>query len=141
MNNASDFLIRAAGGLVWRTTARGPEILLVHRSRYGDWTLPKGKLDEGEDWQTAARREVREETGREARLESFAGIISYMHGDRPKVVLFWNMRLDPEAPDHSAPEDTSEVKRAEWLPVDEALKRLQYAGERDLLARSGGAPP
>ena len=51
--------IRAAGGVVLRNGS----VLLVHRAHYDDWTLPKGKLDEGESWRDAARREVEEETG------------------------------------------------------------------------------
>jgi len=61
-------VILAAGGLVWRNSPRGREIALVHRPKYDDWTLPKGKLDPGESWQDGAVREVEEETGFDVRL-------------------------------------------------------------------------
>ena len=60
--------IRAAGAVVWRDGAGGIETALVHRPRYDDWSLPKGKLHEGESLEEAAEREVREETGLSCRL-------------------------------------------------------------------------
>src|SRR5882724_2155359 len=85
-------LIRAAGGVLWRPATAGAQVALVHRPRYDDWSLPKGKLDPGEHYLEAAVREVYEETavrgsaGRrlpEIRYESLAG---------PKVVRYWVMR-------------------------------------------------
>ena len=61
-------LVRAAGGVVWRAGDGGTEVLLVHRPRYDDWSLPKGKLDAGETHEGAATREVLEETGYEVEL-------------------------------------------------------------------------
>jgi 8-oxo-dGTP diphosphatase len=56
--------VKAAGGVVWRAGAGGaPEFVAVHRPRYDDWSLPKGKLDPGETWEQAALREVEEEVG------------------------------------------------------------------------------
>ena len=57
-------LIEAAGGVV----VRDGQVALVHRPRYDDWTLPKGKLDPGESFEEAALREVEEETGLRAHL-------------------------------------------------------------------------
>jgi 8-oxo-dGTP diphosphatase len=128
-------LIRAAGGLLWRNSARGRELLLVHRRRYDDWSLPKGKLDKGESWEAAALREVVEETGYQASLGDFAGIVSYVVGrSSPKIVLFWNMERDEESEQWQADSD-GEVDRCEWLAVPDALQRLSYGGERGLLAR------
>lgn len=67
-------VIEAAGGIVWRDRQRN-RIAVVHRTKHGDWTLPKGKLHQGEDWIAAALREVREETGCTVKLESFVGCI------------------------------------------------------------------
>ncbi len=67
-------LIRAAGGLLWRETARGLEIMLVHRERYDDWSLPKGKLNKEERWEDAALREVLEELAYRSSWVSLPGL-------------------------------------------------------------------
>ena len=61
--------VKASGGVVWRRAPGGaPELVVVHRPRYDDWSLPKGKLDPGETWEEAALREVEEEVGLRCRL-------------------------------------------------------------------------
>ena len=60
--------VKAAGGVVWRHGEGGVEIVVAHRPRYDDWSLPKGKLDKGESWEQAALREVEEEVGLRCRL-------------------------------------------------------------------------
>lgn len=129
MPGDEDFLIRAAGGLVWRSGPDGRELLLVHRRRYDDWSLPKGKLEPGEGWSAAARREVLEETGYPVDLGAFAGVISYVDHGRPKVVLYWNMTL---AAGPRGPVDDGEVAEAVWLPVERAVERLTYPDESGL---------
>jgi len=71
-------LVGVAGGIVWRDMAAGPRLAVVHRARRGDWSLPKGRLDDGEGWRDAARREIAEETGCDVRLERFAGAKLYV---------------------------------------------------------------
>ena len=80
--------VRAAGGVVWRRNGAGPvEILLVHRPRYGDWSLPKGKCDKGESDEDCALREVEEETGWRCRLGPELPSTRYRDNkDRSKVV-------------------------------------------------------
>ncbi len=129
-------LIRAAGGLVWREGACGPEVLVIHRQRYDDWTLPKGKLDPGERWEQAALREVAEETGYQVRLDGFAGLTFYYHDQRPKVVLFWNMIPQGESSDiKSGSPDEGDVVL--WLTPEEASARLDYPGEIELVESEG----
>ena len=70
-------LIEAAGGLLWRSVDGEWQIVMIHRCRYNDWSLPKGKLEDGEDWKTAAMREVCEETGYQVRLCGFAGVVLF----------------------------------------------------------------
>lgn len=122
-------VIRAAGGLVWRLSSGKHVIAVIHRPRYDDWALPKGKVQEGEDWEVAATREVEEETGCKTRLGSFAGSLSYQVKSKPKVVLFWNMY--PMAECEFQP--SAEVDQVLWLTVEAALKRLDYPAERNLL--------
>lgn len=126
--------IRAAGGLLWRETEHGKELVVIHRTRYDDWSLPKGKLKPGERWEEAALREVAEETGYWPALESFAGASFYYDKNRPKIVLYWNMRLSEAAPFEEvrldSPDETDQVL---WLPVPEALERMNYASEKEIV--------
>lgn len=124
-------VIQAAGGLVWRDAPGGRQLLVVQRSRYDDWTLPKGKLEPGESWQEAALREVKEETGCTARLQSFAGALGYTVKGVAKVVLFWNMASEGEF--ELAAQDLTEVDQPLWLPVAAAIEKLDYEAERDLV--------
>ncbi len=122
-------VIEAAGGLLWRETPQGREIAIVHRKRYDDWTIPKGKRDPGERWQETALREIEEETGCTAELISFAGSTAYTVNGVAKIVLFWNMRLIGE----SSFTPNEEVDRLLWLPKEAALSKLSYQTEREIL--------
>jgi len=125
-------VIFAAGGIVWKETLEGRKVAVIHRSRYDDWSLPKGKLIEKESWEEAAIREVKEETGCDARITGFAGSVSYQAKGIAKIVLFFTM----EALRESAFTDVSEVKEVLWLSPEEALRRLDYERERALLSRT-----
>jgi len=126
-------LIRAAGGVVWRGGGREPRVAVIHRPRRGDWTFPKGKLEEGEAWEEAALREVREETGCACRLAEFASSSWYVPSRTPKVVLYWNMSLRREG---ELDGDGDEVDEVRWLRLSAALSRLDYASERRVLLRA-----
>ena len=123
-------MIRAAGGLLWDSVTERRRIAVIRRIRYDDWTLPKGKLKEGESWEQAALREVEEETGYRASLHGFAGVLAYQTGKGDKVVRFWHMA--PVRMEQSEIDD-SEVTEVIWLPVAEACHRLSYPIERALL--------
>lgn len=123
--------IEAAGGLLWRESPRGKEIAVLHRPRYDDWTLPKGKLEKGESWQDAALREVREETQCDVILGQFIGCLSYSSRGLPKVVLFWHMDLESARPF----EPNAEVDRLLWLETEEAMERLSHGNDRELLKK------
>jgi 8-oxo-dGTP diphosphatase len=125
----------AAGGLVIDHGTGKPQVLLVHRPRYDDWSFPKGKLDPGETVEDAALREVREETGLECRIVRALAITRYNYRTRnkgrlkPKAVHYFLMerlRGDLQGP-------CDEVDRAEWLDFDKAAKKLTYAQDRKLL--------
>ena len=117
--------VRAAGGVV----RRDGEILVIHRPKYDDWSLPKGKLDEGESWEEAAVREVEEETGFRCSLGAELGSTSYTdsHG-RPKTARYWLMR-----PEDGEFEPTDEVDEIAWLSPADAAERLTYEHDRFLL--------
>jgi 8-oxo-dGTP diphosphatase len=129
VENCDADVIEAAGGILWRETDRGLEMALIHRARYDDWTLPKGKLDEGERWQEAALREIKEETGCDAELVSYAGAAGYKVKGVAKVVLFWNMKAVGEC----VFEPSEEVDDLLWLSPDEALEKMSYEFEKELL--------
>jgi 8-oxo-dGTP diphosphatase len=122
--------VRAGGGVVWRPAADGIEVLVVHRPRYDDWSLPKGKCDPGEGFEAAALREVAEETGLACELGPFLAEVRYVdHKGRDKVVRYWSMRVD--AVDHRF-EPNDEVDEVRWLGPDEAADLLSYAHDRRL---------
>ena len=122
-------VILAAGGLLWRRTRRTLELAVIHRPKYDDWTLPKGKLGPQESWMDAAVREVREETGCNVEVLGFAGCVSYLVKATPKVVLFWNMR----PLDEPAFRPNPEVDKLVWMTVDQASANLSHGGERRLV--------
>jgi 8-oxo-dGTP pyrophosphatase MutT (NUDIX family) len=124
-------VIRAAGGILQRTTPDGEEVMLVYRRRYSDWSLPKGKLNTGESFPEAALREVQEETGCVARLGEYAGEVTYDIVGAVKLVRFWRMSLVEQHPI----EEQEEVAEARWLRIPDAIQKLTYSSERDLLAR------
>lgn len=122
-------LCRAAGGLVWRDAPDGPKLALVHSPKRSDWSLPKGKLEEGESFAAAAVREVAEETGCRARLRDFAGYALYEAKGRLKLVMFWNMTVEVA----SRFRPTDEIDELAWLDPTEALVRLERPHERRIV--------
>jgi 8-oxo-dGTP diphosphatase len=125
-------IVRAAGGVLWRHDTDGRvEILLVHRPRYDDWSLPKGKCDPGESDEDCGAREVLEETGIRAELEAELPSVRYEdRKGRPKVVRYWQMR-PVETPDRFVP--NHEVDEIVWMSVPEAVGLLTYDHDRDVV--------
>jgi 8-oxo-(d)GTP phosphatase len=123
-------VVRAAGGALWRPAGDGAvETAVVHRPRYDDWSLPKGKLDAGEHALGAAVREVVEETG----LEVLAGRRSvrteYEVAEGAKRVDYWLMRVTGG---EFTPND--EVDELRWLPLDDAAAVVSHEADRAVLA-------
>ena len=129
---------RAAGGVLHRRTGDQVEVCLVHRPRYDDWSLPKGKLHGGEEPLAAALREVAEETGSAGIPQLRLSDVDYtLPGGRPKNVAFWLMADVPDGPVR----DVGEVDEVAWLPLPEAAARLTYPAERTVLAQVAALPP
>ena len=115
--------VQAAGGVV----LRDGRVAVVHRPRYDDWSLPKGKLDPGESFEDAALREVEEETGLRCRLVRELPAVAYEVRGRPKLVRYWAMEVVGETP--FVPGD--EVDEVRWLEPPEALALLSYDRDRE----------
>src|SRR5580692_12975402 len=93
-NKPGSRLIKAAGGVAWRPGPDGePEVLLVHRKKYDDWSLPKGKTEPGEQLPLTAVREVFEEGGARLILGRRLTSVRYQVGGRPKRVHWWAARV------------------------------------------------
>ena len=125
--------------MVYRRAGDGIEILLAaRRTRRGDlaWGLAKGGIEPDESAEEAAVREVREETGIEARIETSLGETRYFYVWEDvrirKTVHFFLMLATGGDPD----DRDDEMEDVKWFPLDRALKRAAYRGEREVLARA-----
>ena len=122
--------IQAAGALLWRPGEDGPQVLVVHRPRYDDWTLPKGKLDPGEHVTAAAVREVFEETGHRIVLDRPLPTLRYEVEGLPKVVWFWAARADDGAPEWNG---TAEIAQTQFVSAAKADRLLSYPRDVDVI--------
>ena len=135
--------IQAAGGVVWRLAAHengtNVEVAIIHRPRYDDWSIPKGKLAPGESLLEGAVREVHEETGFRVQVGRPLGEIRYLKNSggttREKVVHFWAMRATGG---EFSP--GSEVDELRWLPLGEARELVTRATDREVLERFSRRP-
>jgi 8-oxo-dGTP diphosphatase len=126
--------IYAAGGVLYRDgyPDSGPEFLVVHRNRYHDWSLPKGKLDRGETFDDAAQREVLEETGFRSKQRDYLGAVTYeTQRNRLKLVKYWLMKAKKGS---FVP--NSEVDRVEWVGLHGAQALLTYNRDARLVQRA-----
>jgi len=130
----------AAGGVVVRDGARGPEVVLAGRVADGSWVFPKGTPDPGETIEETALREVREETGIEVRITRPLGTMEYQFaadGLRVhKVVHFFVM----EAIGGDLTRHDAEYDDVRWVPVAEARRMLSFDSYREVLDRVLGEP-
>jgi 8-oxo-dGTP pyrophosphatase MutT (NUDIX family) len=133
---AAGGVVRAAGGVVTRIGPDGrPQILLVHRPRYDDWSLPKGKASRGESDESCARREVEEETSLACEVGDEVAVSEYLDSSgRPKRVVYFAMTPPPGS--EAAPQN--EVDDVRWATREEALALLSYARDADVVVRAPG---
>jgi 8-oxo-dGTP diphosphatase len=124
--------IRAAGAVVWRPAGRGAQILLVHRPKYDDWSLPKGKLEPGEHVLAASVREVAEETGLAIILGRRLPPVRYLAAGMPKRVDYWVAEA-PEAASEFVP--NHEIDELAWVPADDSVgTRTTYERDAETIA-------
>ncbi|KZS58167.1 NUDIX hydrolase [Mycobacterium kansasii] len=130
-------IVHAAGAVLWRPgKAKGAvEVAVIHRPRYDDWSLPKGKVDPGETAAAAAVREVFEETGQQAHLGRRLVMTSYPIDQGIKKVYYWAARR--VGGEFAA---GAEVDDLVWLPIAGAMERLDYAQDRKVLGRFAKQP-
>lgn len=120
----------SAGGLLESGDGAELVIALIHRSRYNDWSLPKGHLEDDETLELAALREVEEETGCTGEIIELVQPLAYLASGQPKIVVFFRMSLVKRGEF----KPSEEVSRVEWLTPVDAATRLTYTGERELIA-------
>jgi len=125
-------VIHAAGGLVFRQSPKGKiKVLVVHRPRYDDWGLPKGKADKGETPEETAIREVLEETGYHCRIVAPLGVTRYRVSNGVKEVTWFAMRPLPDSPGFKKNKEVDEIK---WLTRKQAKALCGYDNDRGLIA-------
>lgn len=127
--------VRAAGAVLWRAADDGPQVALVHRPRYDDWSFPKGKVERGEHILRTAIREVWEETGVWPVLGRRLPTVRYDREGRPKRVDYW-----AATGDHGAFTPGEEVDEIAWLPLAEAEARLSYPHDAWVLRAFSAGP-
>jgi 8-oxo-(d)GTP phosphatase len=135
--SSSSKIVRAAGGVLWRAGHResAEDIAVIHRPRYDDWSLPKGKVDPGETEPETAVREVFEETGHHVHLGRRIATVNYPIEQRTKKVQYWSAR---SLGGSFAP--NNEVDDLVWLPAPAAIKKVSYAYDRKILRRWAKQP-
>lgn len=132
-------VVRAGGGVVRRRGKNGDyEFAIVHRPKYDDWSLPKGKVDQGESDEQAALREVQEETGVRCSLGPELGVVRYRDSKgRPKQVRYWLM--EPVGVGEPATfRPNHEIDDLRWCSAADAGKLLSYDHDRKLVAHAEG---
>ena len=149
---APDAPVLAAGALLWRPGPGGPEVALVHRPKYDDWSLPKGKADRGESLPLTAVREVLEETGHTIALgrplpDQRYPVTGADGVRRDKLVRWWVAEAAPATHDCAGAEqpavrlaEETEIDAVEWVPVADVARRATRPADVDLVARWRAGP-
>ena len=125
-------IILAAGALVWRKSKEKKiEIAVIHRPKYNDWTIPKGKVELSESSIACAYREVIEETSIETEFGMYLGEVKYQSLDGPKQVSFWSAQVVKE----NTFTPNSEVDAIKWVEAAKAAKFLSLESDKEILSK------
>lgn len=134
MSPNPDKAVYAAGAVVWRLIDDKLRVLLIHRTKYRDVTLPKGKVDPGEALAVTAVREVREETGIRVRLGAPIGVSRYqLPSGKQKIVHYWAAEANEKAIRTSTFVPNREIAALEWVSLKKARARLSYPVDLEVL--------
>jgi len=134
MPSGTPSMVLAAGCVVWRPGGDEPEVLVVHRPRWDDWSFPKGKLDPDEEPIAAAVREVAEETGLRVRVGPRLRDDHYtISSGQPKTVSYWVARAPRSADDITGYQTNAEIDGVAWISLSDARARLTYPRDVELL--------
>lgn len=124
----------AAGAVLWRGDPTDPEVAVIHRPHYDDWSLAKGKVDAGESLPVTAAREIAEETGMEVRLGSLLGKVTYPVQGRTKVVYYWLAEVTG-----GKFKKNGEVDQMKWVSLKKARKMVSYDLDEQVLDKAKDA--
>ncbi|MGX5697898.1 NUDIX hydrolase [Agromyces soli] len=134
MSPAAQTAVYAAGAVCWRLIDGKVHVLVIHRTVYGDVTIPKGKVDPGESLPQTAVREIQEETGLSVALGVPLGVSRYpLPSGREKIVHYWAAEVDEQAVQRSTFRPNGEVAALEWVTVKRARGYLSYAPDVEIL--------
>ena len=126
-------VITAAGAVVWRKTGEGvTEIAIIHRPRYNDWSLPKGKIEAGETIVSCAYREVLEETNIETQFGPFLGEVEYFSPDGLKRVSYWAAK---SVGDEKPFQPNNEVDKVIWVHISKVIDKLTSETDKEIIGR------
>ncbi len=138
MRPATMKYLNSAGGVIFRKTAAGFEAALIATKGKAIWTLPKGIIDKGEQPEAAAIREIREETGLTGKIvgpldkKSYWFYLKDENIKYRKTVAYFLVEYVSGAIGNACPE----VDEAQWFPMDDAMKKLSYKSDREVLNKA-----
>ncbi len=130
----SEKAVYAAGAVLWREIEGKIHVLVVHRTQYGDVTIPKGKVDPGESLAQTAVREIAEETGIRVKLGVPLGVSRYpLPSGKEKIVHYWAAKATEKAIRKSTFVPNGEIAGLEWVTIKKARSYLSYEPDVEIL--------
>ena len=126
----------SAGGVVYRRSDLGVEVVICGRDSDGVWGLPKGTPDAGESLEQTAEREVTEETGLQVQIVDKVGVVEYWFSREGVRYHKWVHHFLLEAVGGNTADHDHEYDRVEWRPIDGATRTLSFKNEVDIVKKA-----